>query len=464
MRRILIIDDEEAIRLLLSTIVRQFGYEAVTAENGADGVEKAAKNRFFAVITDLKMPVMDGLEVLERLRKMDPSLPVIIITAHGTVETAVESMKLGATDFIIKPFSPTQIEVILDKIRRQAEIENENVKLKELLRRTSPMPGLVGSDPLMLDVFSLIDKVSATDSTILITGESGTGKELVARAVHLKSGRISEKFVAVNCAAFSENLLESEIFGHEKGAFTGAVSRKLGLLEVASGGTVFLDEIGETSPQFQVRLLRVMQENEFLRVGGTELIRVDTRYLAATNKDLAEEVKKGGFRKDLFYRLNVFPINLPPLRQRRSDIPVLVDHFMEKLAKRRGLKEKKNVAKEVVDLFMEYPWPGNVRELENVLERAMILAHGDVLSLDVLPPELFVSKASDFPQDGLLELKFRPARSSFEAAYLKGLLKKFGGNVTQVAKAAGLRRETVHEKMKRYKISSGEYKTQNGDE
>ncbi len=457
-KKVLIVDDDEAVRELLIDVVKDLGFEAVGAEDGEDGLSWIETETFSVVFSDLKMPNVDGMEFLRRLREKEPGLPVVMITAFGTVETAVEAMTLGASDFILKPFPVQQIKVILDRIFRAREMEKENVRLRKLLKMGSPDPSLVGEDLRMKEVYQLIEKVAPTDATVLIEGESGTGKELVARTIHKKSGRQGERFVSINCAAVTETLIESEIFGHEAGAFTGSTGKKLGLIEVAEEGTLFLDEIADTPPPFQAKLLRAIQEKEFMRVGGTRTIGVNTRFLAATNKPLKREVEAGRFREDLFYRLNVFPIVIPPLRERRADIPLLVRHFMETFAKREGLKEPLDIDAGAMDLLSKYAWPGNIRELQNIVERAFILSGGGRIAPDHLPQEVHTKRQRSSELTRLVDLPFREAKAELETRYLRQLLAEYQGNVSRAAQHAGIGRGTLHEKLNKLGIDPARYR------
>ncbi|MHC4600236.1 MAG: sigma-54-dependent transcriptional regulator [Planctomycetota bacterium] len=457
-KKILIVDDDLRVRDLLTRIVEDLGFASLTAVDGEDALSWLESEEVSVVFSDLKMPNMNGLEFLRVAREKHPTLPVVIVTAYGSVETAVEAMKDGAADFLLKPFPVPQIKVILDRIFRAQEIELENRKLKELLRMGSPDADLVGEDLSMKEVYQLVEKVAPTDATVLIDGESGTGKELVARTLHKLSGRKAEKFVPINCMAITETLIESEIFGHEAGAFTGAAGRKLGLIEVAEGGTLFLDEIGETPQAFQAKLLRSIQEKEFMRVGGTTPIQVDTRFVAATNKDLKAEVDAGRFREDLYYRLNGFPIRLPPLRERRGDIPLLVDHFLNRFTGGGGKRAASSITPEAAKILAKYPWPGNVRELMNIIERAVILAGGASIRPDHLPKEIHSHRERASELTRLVELPFREAKAALEGRYFRQLLREFKGNVSRAAEHASIGRGTLHEKLNKLGIDPKQYR------
>jgi len=457
-RKILVVDDERSVRELLMQIVQDLGFSAEGAEDGEDALSWLETDDFSVVFTDLKMPNLDGMAFLKRALEKNPGLPVVVITAHGTVETAVEAMRLGARDFLLKPFPVPQIKILLDRIFRAQEMENENRKLKELLRMGSPDASIVGEDIKMKEVYSLIEKVSPTDATVLIDGESGTGKELVARTIHKKSGREDGNFVSINCAAVTETLIESEIFGHEAGSFTGATGKKLGLIEVAEGGTLFLDEIAETPPPFQAKLLRAIQEKEFMRVGGTKTIKVDTRFIAASNRDLKEEIEAGRFREDLYYRLNVFPIRLPPLRERKGDIPLLVRHILSDLARKRGIKEGFEIAPEAENILMKYPWPGNIRELMNVIERTTIICGTPRITAEHLPREIHTHRERESELTRLVDLPFKEAKAQLEARYLRQLLSEFKGNVSKASEHANIGRGTLHEKLNKLGIDPNDYR------
>jgi DNA-binding NtrC family response regulator len=457
-KKILVVEDEEDVREMLIQALEGMGFEAIGASDGEDGLAWVGAEEFAAAFTDLKMPNMDGMEFLQRAKEKKPLLPVVMLTAHGTVDTAVEAMRKGASDFVLKPFPLGQIRAILERIFRAQEREEENLRLKELLRAGSPDPAMVGQDLKMKELYGLVEKVAPTDATVLIQGESGTGKELVARVIHRKSGRDPENFVAINCVAVTETLLESEIFGHEAGSFTGATGRKLGLMEVASGGTLFLDEVAETPASFQAKLLRALQEKEFLRVGGTKPVKVDTRIVAATNKDLRREAAEGRFREDLFYRLNVFPITLPPLRERKGDIPLLIRHFLDEQGRARGRKAAPVVLPEAEDALRRYAWPGNIRELRNVIERAVILAGDAPIGPELLPAEIHVHRDRISELTRLVDLPFREAKDQLETRYFRDLLRDCKGNVSRAAERAGIGRATLHEKLNKLRIDPEEYR------
>src|SRR6516164_1117180 len=410
MARILIVDDNETMREGLGATVRRMGHEAVLAASGAAGLAAFDKARPDFVITDLKMEGTGGLEVVKAVRERDPDCPVMIVTAFGTVETAVEAMRLGAFDFLQKPFAP---EVVRLKVERALELGREKRARERAeadaaaLRADAALPyrfdEIVGETPVMRALFQTIEKVAPTDASVYIHGESGTGKELVARAVHARSKRADGPFVKVNCGALTETLLESELFGHEKGSFTGAVKRKLGRFELADKGTLFLDEIGDVSPALQTKLLRVLQEREFERVGGEQSVKVDVRVISATNKDLGKEVADGRFREDLFYRLQVVPIMLPPLRERKDDLGPLVAHFIAKMAPKTN-PQVRGISDAALARLYAYRWPGNVRELGNVIEQALVFADGDAITPDALPEALRMSDGPRLQPEAAAEL------------------------------------------------------------
>ena len=401
--RVLIVDDEESMRDFLSIMLHREGYQVDTAVDGAQAVVHLRDHSYDLVISDIKMPRMTGLELLTHIKDRTPETVVLMVTAFSSTDEAVEAMKQGAYDYITKPFKNEEIRLIVKNALERRDLRRENLALKEALGQRFSFDGLIGKSKVMQDVFSMIRKVASSPVKILVTGESGTGKELVARAIHYNSDRRDGPFVPINCGAIPENLLESELFGHEKGSFTGAIRLKPGLFETAAGGTIFLDEIGELPAMMQVKLLRVLQENEFRRVGGTKDIKTDVRVLAATNRHLEEAVAAGSFREDLYYRFNVIRIDLPPLRQRREDIPVMVDFFWERFTGQKGVK----VAEDAMRRLIDYSWPGNVRELENVIERATVLGHDNEITLDCLPPNLVtgmsgsVTPLTDIPDSGM---------------------------------------------------------------
>jgi two-component system, NtrC family, response regulator PilR len=450
MNKILIVDDEQSMRDFLSIMLKKEGYEVVSAENGNDALKAVQADIFDLVITDVKMPGMDGIGVLKAVKDVSPETVVIMITAYATAETAVEAMKLGAYDYITKPFKVDEIKLVIEKALEKRHLRKENILLKREMESRRGFENFIGNSEPMQKVFTIIRQVADTGSTVLITGESGTGKELVARAVHGNSARRDKPFVTVNCGALPETLLESELFGYMKGAFTGAVANKQGLFEAANGGSLFLDEISATTPALQIKLLRVLQERVFMRLGGTADIRVDVRVIAASNRDLLSEVSKGTFREDLYYRLNVIPIAIPALRDRKDDIPLLIDFFLKKLA---AAKQLKKITPEAVRLLMQYRWPGNVRELENTIERMAILTTGDTITPDHVPNSIREFKPdnqlapAEIP-DGGLDLE--ALLGDTERRLLLSALEKAGGVKTEAAKLLGLTFRSFRHRIQKY--------------
>jgi two-component system response regulator PilR (NtrC family) len=436
--RILVVDDERSMREFLEIFFRREGYDVTTADNVESALLAVDSDDFDLVITDIQMPERSGLDLLYEVREVSPETPVVMITAFATTETAIAAMKQGAYDYITKPFKVDEIRVVVEKALEKKTLTQENQRLKTELRSQARSRNLVGTGPAMQRIYDLVAQVAATKSNVLISGESGTGKELVARAIHEQSDRAERAFVAVNCAAIPENLLESELFGHVKGAFTGAVQNKAGLFETADQGTLFLDEVGELSPTLQVKLLRVIQEKCIRRVGGTGDRRVDVRLLAATNRELEEEVSQGRFREDLYYRLNVIQIGLPPLRERTEDVPLLVHHFMEKYSAELG-KPIRGIADDALECLMGYGFPGNVRELENVIERAVALSRSDVIEREALPPTVLnppaLSAESKIPVDGV---DLEGMLASYERGLLTEALQRTGGIKKRAAQLLGV--------------------------
>jgi DNA-binding NtrC family response regulator len=438
--RIIVIDDEESQRNLLAGYLKRKGHSVRQAESGPMALSLLSDKGAEVAITDMRMPEMDGLTLLKEIKKFYPETEVIVITAFATVESAVEAMKAGATDYLIKPINLEQLTLILDKISERQHLVAENRYLKRKLETVEDFPELIGESESFKKVLANISMVAQTDSTVLIRGESGTGKELVARAIHDGSNRRDKPFLAVNCAALPESLLESELFGYEKGAFTGAAKRRLGRFELADKGTLFLDEIGDLSQPMQVKLLRVLESRTFERLGGNEQIKVDIRLVTATNRNLEARVAGGEFREDLFYRLNVIPIVLPPLRERRDDILPLVDHFIEIFTAKAG-KQIKGISPEAKDLLLSHGWPGNVRELENTIERAVVLSRSDVIDKDSLIG--FSISRPEISTD-TLNLADLEKRAIAEA------LNRTGGKLIEAAELLGIHRNTIRAKIKQY--------------
>jgi DNA-binding NtrC family response regulator len=442
--RILVVDDEEIVRESLSAWLSKDGYTVETAEDGPRALEKARAEAYAILLVDLKMPGMDGLQVLAEVKKLQAETSVVIMTAYATVDTAVAAMKDGAYDYLVKPFEPEELSLMTSKIVAQQSLLRENVLLRKLARREYRFRDLVSKSPAMQGLFELARTAARSESTILILGESGTGKELLARAIHAESPRHGGPFVAVSCAALTETLLESELFGYEKGAFTGAVGQRRGKFELASGGTLFLDEIGDVSPKLQMDLLRVLEDRRFYRVGGTEPLRADVRFVAATNRDLPKAVQQGQFRDDLFYRLNVIALTLPPLRERREDIPLLVEHFVETLGAQTG-RRVDGVSAEALDALCAHDWPGNVRELRNALERALVVAPGRIIEKKDLG--LTAPGAGAAGNHGTHR---RASLEEVEHEHIEAVLADTGGNVSQAARILGIDRVTLYNKMKKY--------------
>ena len=444
--RVLVVDDEQHQRDILDMILRSEGYEPVTAGNGRLALAALRDGCFDVVLTDLKMPDLDGLALLDEVLRLYPGLSVLLMTAHGTIDSAVAAMKKGAFDYQTKPVDRDQLLLALSRAVERSRLLRENQRLHEELRSRFRIDNIVGAHGSMQDVFRIVHKVAASVSTVVIYGESGTGKELIARALHQASPRHERPFYAVNVAALPESILEAELFGYEKGAFTGADARRVGLIEQASGSSLFLDEVGELKRDLQVKLLRVLQEREILRVGGSERIRVDARIIAATNQDLEKAVREGRFREDLYYRLNVIPITLPPLRERRTDIPLLVEHFLRKSSQDGRRRE---VAPQALESLIAYHWPGNVRELESVIERAVLLGEGDVILPEDLPAAV---RARTVSQRAVLGLEIPDSGvelEEIERALIAKALEKSGGNVTRAARLLGLSRRTLQYRLEK---------------
>lgn len=451
---ILVVDDEEAIRTSLRSILEDEGYQVMVASSGAEALKIYGTDPPDLMLLDIWMPEMDGLETLRRVKELVPASQVMMMSGHGSIETAVKAIKLGAYDYIEKPLSLESVTLRVKHALEQFRLEQENRALRTKVQRKFE---LVGQSPVMQRLRQLIQTAGPTNSRVLIGGENGTGKELVARAIHLHSARAERPFVAVNCAAIPETLIESELFGHEKGAFTGATSMKRGQFEQADGGTLFLDEIGDMSLSTQAKVLRALQEQQFTRVGGTKLIKVDVRVLAASNKDLETEIHKGRFREDLYYRLNVVPIIVPPLRERREDIPALVQHFMQVHAEEQGLR-KKEVTPEAMATLQQYEWPGNIRELRNLVERLMIMVPGPVIEASHVAMSIHVkaSSAASAQADGRLASglfsrsydSLKDARNAFEKEYISRKLREHHWNISRTAEDLKIERSHLHRKIK----------------
>jgi DNA-binding NtrC family response regulator len=445
--RILVVEDEDIARRNLEHILKKEGYQVIAANSGAKALELLRHQDFDLVLTDLKMEKVDGMQVLAKSRQLHPYTEVIMITGYATVDSAVAAMKKGAYHYIAKPYKIDEIRQSVGQALIKRRLQLENLQLRESLKKALPVPFIVGKSKAIIQVLKTIQQISSSDTNILILGESGTGKELAAKAIHHQSFRSEKRFVAFNCGSFTDELMANELFGHEKGAFTGAVQEKKGLLETADGGTVFLDEIGDMPMSMQVKLLRVIQEKELLRVGGVDPIPVDVRFIAATHRDLQKDVQTGHFRQDLFYRLNVIALRLPPLAERTDDIPLLVNHFL--VQKRGGMKKEIDaIEPEAMDLLCRYSWPGNVRELENIIERAVALASGPVILAADLPDYIRNQSIETYrhhPSD-------IPTLEEQERRYIQWVLNRSEGNKTRAAKIMGIDRVSLWRKLKRYRM------------
>jgi two-component system response regulator HydG len=444
-KTILIVDDEKSHRLMLRAHLEGEGFQIVEASDGHEAVDLVNERSFDLVLMDIRMPTMDGIEALKRIKEATAATPVIMMTAYGSINSAVEALQAGATDYLTKPLDMDELIFKAKKALHYRQLEEENILQKERLGIRFDFSSIIGTSPHMKELFETLSMAAPTEATILLLGESGTGKELVANAIHQNSPRKDKPYVKVNCAALPETLLESELFGHEKGAFTGAIDKKKGRFERADGGTLFLDEIGEMSPPTQTKILRVLQEREFEAVGGAKTIKVDARIIVATNKDLAEEVKQGKFREDLYYRLNVVPITIPPLRERTEDIPLLAEHFLRIYSEKNKWKIK-GFGTGVMDAFIGYTWPGNVRELENIVERTVIMSREDTITLGDLPPGIAG------PQQKRDRTPPPTSLRDVEHETILKTLHQTGGNRTHAAQILGITRKTLQNKIKEYGI------------
>ena len=457
MNKILIVDDELNMRLVLQAMLKKEGYAVTTASNGMEALKILKADQMDIVVTDLKMPKLDGMGLLDEIIRDYPSIPVIIITAHGTIATAVDALKKGAFDYITKPFEQDELKQVIQKAVKTRRLDEDEALLNP---DDIDRYGIIGSSDRITEIFETIKRVAPTTTTILITGETGTGKELIARAIHRNSPRKNNPFIKINCAAIPESLMESELFGYEKGAFTGAATKKQGRFELAHKGTLFLDEVGELPKDMQVKLLQVIQEQEFERVGGLQTIKVDVRLITATNRNLFEDVKDGRFREDLYYRLNVIPAHLPPLRERKEDIPVLIDFFIEKFNKKLD-RSVKYIDEKVTNLLIQYAWPGNIRELENLVERMILMARGDTIVFADLPSELKTTIESDSTSpSGIRQKPFKDIMKNhmedIEKQMIISVLEECCNNVTRAAKKLGLSRKGLQLKMMKYKLRRSE--------
>ncbi len=443
--RVLIVDDETIVRESLGDYLREHGYSVDLAADGPTAVEMVARGAYHMVVLDIRMPGMDGIETLREIKARRPDLPVLMITAYADVSTAVASMKAGAYDYVLKPFDPDELAMSVRNVVTHQNLLRENLALRRKLEERERFDEMIGRAPLMRAVFDTISAVADTNVTVLIRGESGTGKEMVARTIHTRSNRASGPFIAINCGALPETLIESELFGHERGAFTGAVARRKGRFELANGGTLLLDEIGEMAPKMQVELLRVIETRQFVRVGGTETVSSDVRIVAATNRDLLADVKAGRFREDLYYRLNVVTVLLPPLRDRREDIPLLAEHFLRHHAKEMG-RPARAFSPDALALLLAYDWPGNVRELANAVERAVAIGKTELVS----PADLSIDAPEEVVAGTGKTLR------EIERRQVAAILDECGWNITRAAETLGIDRVTLYNKMRRYGIQRPE--------
>jgi DNA-binding NtrC family response regulator len=437
--RILIIDDEPILRESLQAWLERDNYSVEAVGSGHEGLERISQTPFDIVFLDLKLEDINGIQVLSRIKEDDPDAAVVMITAYGSVPSAVDAMKKGAEDYLLKPFEPEELSVLIEKILSHKARERENIYLREEQRERSRFESLLGQSQPMQDIFNFIEDIAPTESTVLITGETGTGKELAAKAIHATSHRCEGPFVAVNCGSLPEQLMESELFGYEQGAFTDAKQSKKGRLELANTGTLFLDEVGEIGPRMQIDLLRVLEERTFTRLGGTRPIKADFRVIAASNRNLVQAVREGDFREDLYYRLNVISLEMPPLRKRKEDIPLLAEHFLARF-RQETKKEIEHVSRQALDLMMLYDWPGNVRELENAIERAVVVGK----SKNIQPEDLPISQEPQFSGRGSLQ--------EMEKAHILHVLKQNDWNISRSAKVLGIDRSTLYKKLSRYNL------------
>ncbi len=454
MEKILIIDDEKSILDLLSVVFKKEGYRVRATLSAKKALELLNKEEFGLILTDIKLPEMSGFEILKRVRESKPDIAVVMITAYGNVKQAVEALKAGAFDYVVKPFDVDELKIIVAKALEKKRLQEENILLRKELKEKHSFETVIGKSKKIKQIYSMIEKIAGTDSTILVTGESGTGKELAARAIHSLGPREENRFVSINCGALPENLLESELFGHVEGAFTGAVADKVGLFEVAQRGTLFLDEVGEMAPWTQVKLLRTLQDKKIRRVGGTEEAAIDVRIIAATNQDLKKKISEGKFREDLFYRLNVISFEMPPLRERKEDVPLFVNHFLKKYSMEIG-KSMKRITPDVMKLFESYPWPGNIRELENVIERTVAIEDRETITLDSLPDELLTARKRE-ETDLLFQKNFCLTSFLDEAAqsYIKQARLLSGGNLKKTASLLGISYRNLRYLIDKYKLKA----------
>ncbi len=444
----MVVDDDPGHRTMLRTLLTGWGYTILEAEDGSQAIEKVHEQPFDLILMDIRMIKMSGLEALREIKAYNPAIPIIIMTAYSSVETAVEALKNGAYDYLTKPLDFDELRLAMDRAMDHTHLREENRILRETLGKRFDAGNIIGQSPAMVKVLEMVAQVASSEATVLISGESGTGKELIAGAIHFNSPRKDGPYVKINCAAITETLLESELFGHEKGAFTGAYKKKEGRFVQAQGGTLFLDEISEMSLAMQVKLLRVLQEREITRVGGEEPIKVDVRLIAATNKDLVREVEEGRFREDLYYRLNVVNINIPPLRQRKEDVPLLAKHFLS-IFSEKNHKNIEGFTPQAMDRLLRYDWPGNVRQLMNAIERAVVLSRSNYLDLEDLP----LVPGEQLPENGGHEIPVSDlALEEVEKATILKTLELTGGNKSEAARKLGITRKTLHTKLKKYGV------------
>ena len=448
-KTILVVDDESSHRMMLKAHLNEEGFEVIEASDGKEAVDLVSLHFYDLILMDIRMSVMDGMEALQQIKKISPVIPVIMMTAFGSIDSAVEALKAGADDYLTKPLDMDELLLKVKKVLHYRHLEKENLLNRERLGERFDFSNIIGKSPAMKVLFDTLAMVAPTDATVLLFGESGTGKEIVANAIHQNSQRKEQAYIKVNCAALPETLLESELFGHEKGAFTGAQARRKGRFELADRGTLFLDEIGEMSPATQAKILRVLQEKEFETVGGTKTISVDVRIIAATHKKLEVEVKAGRFREDLFYRLNVVPITIPSLRNKKEDIPLLAEHFL-KMYTEKNNTDIKTIDPRVMDALVRYPWPGNVRELENIVERMVIMSRGDRILFEDLPPDFKTLQNGEEEGSNLIGSSLK----EIEREVILKTLEQTKGNRTRAALVLGVTRKTLQNKIKEYGIPS----------
>ena len=458
-QRVLLIDNEEGLCRMMEAVLKDSGYQVKSYTRSFEAVEDFEANTYDLVISDIKMPGMDGLEVLQKIRAKDQRVPVIMITAYATVETSIQALRKGAYDMLTKPFEPEELLYRVKNALNHTQLAEENLELKKELSDKFSFDNIIGSSSGLKSVLETVKKVAVRDTSVLITGESGTGKELIAQAIHHNSPRRNQRFMAINCGALPESVLESELFGYKKGAFTGAGSDRKGILETADGGTLFLDEIGNLPMNVQKTLLRFLQEQEFMRIGDTKPIKVDVRVISATNADLQEEMDAGRYREDLFYRLNVVNIHLPPLRERLSDLPLLAAHFIRQQNKKFGTSVQ-GLTPEAMQLLCAYEWPGNIRQMENVVEACMTLESADLISLSVLSQFITVDATNQTTPAPTSSEDYAQALGEFETNYLINLLNATGGNVEEAARQAGMNMATIYRKLKKYQIRKEDYLSQ----